>query len=816
MLSNYLKIAWRNIWKQRSAAIINIVGLALGLACFFLVIVFVRHERNYDTFHPDLDRLYRFNYHLAFDNPITHARVPPPLAPKAKEVFPEIDQIARVYPRAISARIPETNQASELEQVYFADADFTTMLGFDFITGDAKTALQEPFSVAISESLAIQLFGSIDAVDRELQLAGADQFRVRGVFKDWPDQAHLPMDMLIHYENMIDVEPEAAQQVMESILQNNWIASHSYTYVKLQPQADYLALNDGRFKEFILQYGMERLRDKQDFQLFPVADLHLNSPAAGEIKAPADADLLRIFLAIGIITLLIAVVNFVNLATASSLRRAKEVGMRKVLGAKRQALLGQFLGESILLSGIAFLLALLIASLSLPALSSMTGLELSLDLLGSNNHLLLFASIFVLTGLLAGLYPAVFMSNFQPLAVLQGRGGDRKPGGLSLRKVLITLQFVVAILFIGGAGVVYLQLDFLRSQPRGFAQDQMVALPLASQNNINAVFRPGDATLRQRMNTFDEELLQHPNIQAVTQSAGLPGTGSVSRNVWTDEVPQTDNFFAPVLAVDYDFAETYDLKVLVGREFDAEYGTDHLSGFVINEQAVADLGWAAVDDALEQRLVVEGKEGKVVGVVQDFHLNSLHSAISPLIMEVRPGAFGFFSVKVGDGDLPNTLAFMEETWDKTFPEKVFEYNFLDETLSAQYQAEEELSTLVSYFAFLAIFISCFGLFGLAALLTKQRFREIGIRKVLGARVNQITWLIAKDFMWLIGFALIAAVPLCWYFLNGWMTDFAYRIDFPWWVFAFVGLLVMLVAFFTVSSQTIRAAIANPVEAIRQD
>lgn len=815
MLRNYFKIALRNIWKARMASGINIMGLALGLACCFLIVIYVQHEKNYDQFHPDLEQVYRLNYHIDIQGPASYARTPPTVAAKLPEFFPEIEKVARLYPREISARVVGTDQQLEVQNAFFADSTITEILGFDFLYGDPVTALREPFSVVVTESLAKRLFGRTDVLNEPLQLAAADQFRVRGVVRDWPDQAHFDLDLLIHYDNMVEVEPEIARDIVRQVLDNNWIATHSYTYVKLQKNANAEKAN-ARMKDFILAYGDERFREKQDFALYPVKDIHLKSEAGTEPKPPADPTLLRLFMAIGIITLLIAVFNFINLSTASSLSRAREVGMRKVLGARRGALLAQFLGESLLLSAFAFVVALVVVRLALPQLAALTGLALSTDWWQDGFLMLGFSLVFLLTGLLAGSYPAIFMSGFEPLRVLQGKGGGQTMGGVGLRKVLMTLQFVIAIAFISGTAIVFQQLNFLRSQPMGFQQEAVITLPLNSQNNINAVFRPGDATIRQRMNAFDEALLQHPNIMAVTQSASVPGLGSVSRNVWTDKVLQEDNFFAPVLAVDYDFAETYDLEVVAGREFDLSFGTDHISSFVINERAASELNWETPEEALNQRLVVEGKEGQVVGVVADFHFNSMLAEMTPLIMDVNAGAFGYFSVRLQNDDVAGTLAFMEDQWASFFPAKTFEYAFLEETISDLYQAQDRLGTLVGYFAFLAIFISCFGLFGLAALLTKRRFREIGIRKVLGARVDQILLLLAKDFVWLIGIALLLAVPLCWYFINSWMEDFPYRIDFPWVLPFAVGAGVLTIAFVTVSSQTIKAALSNPVEAIRQE
>lgn len=816
MWKNYFKIGFRNIWKQKTFSLINIFGLALGMACCFLTVLYVNHESNYDQFHPNVDRLYRLNYLVNFGEENTYSRVPPPIGPRIKDYFPEMEAVVRFYPRQVSVNIQETDQQVEMDQVYFVDSTAQQVFEFQFLHGNANTALDRPFSIVLTDKTAMRLFGKTDVLGEQLTLAEAKNFSVTGVIKAWSDQAHLEFNMLVPYQNMVDVEPAHAQELLTQVLEKNWIATHSYTYVLLKENQSVDAIND-RFAQFIQENGDERFKDKQNFALYPVKDIHLYSPAESEPRPTASLNLLYLFLSIGFITLLIACINFVNLSTAGSLNRAKEVGVRKVLGARRRFLVAQFLGESLMLSCIAFLVALSLVNISLPYLNDLTGLEMVFQA-GQDYKLLAgFAAIFILVGLLAGSYPAFYVSKFKPIAVLKGGpGSNKKPGGAFLRKGLITLQFLVAIAFISGATIIYLQLDYLRNQPMGFDQELMLGIPINSAGNINAVFRPGDVTIRQRMNTFDELLQTNPNISAVTQCSNLPGTGAVSRNVWTDLVPQTENFFTPVLSVDYDYVETFGLEVVAGREFDVSYGMDHTSSFVINERTVERLKWENPAAAVGQKIIVEGKEGTVIGVLKDYHFRSLRAEIEPLVMEVRPGAFSLFAVRVENGDLPKTLAFMEDKWRAAFPEKVFEYTFLEESINELYNSEQRLSSIIGYFAFLAIFISCFGLFGLAALITRHRFKEIGIRKVLGASLTQILRLLATDFIQLIALAMFLAAPLTWYFVNEWMTDFAYRIDFPWWVSIATGLLVILIAFFTISVQTMKAALSNPVHALRDE
>lgn len=809
MWKNYLKIAFRNSWKNKTFSLINILGLAIGMASCFLIVQYVLHERSYDDFHTNGDRLYRLNYQIR-DNYI--ARTPPTWAPALQKDFPEVEAVTRWYPRDVSIGVAGTNTYFESDRTFFADASTTQVFDLDFVAGDEASALQNPFSVVITESMAERLFGNTDALGNNVKIGESNDYQVTGIVKDWPENADLPFEALVHFDNMIDMEPPHAREGIKQVLETNKVASHSFTYLLLKPQQE-VAKFEARLAEYWKTFGDERFRDKQTFTLSPIKDLHLYPPDGSS----TNANMLYLFIAIGFIILLIAAINFINLTTASSLSRAKEVGVRKVLGAQRSGLIGQFLGESMLLSFIAFLLSLSIASLAMPYLNSLTGLHLSFAPWEKPNLLASFIGIFILSGFLAGAYPAFFVSRFQATAAMKGRAGNTsKPGGVTLRKTLITLQFLVAVAFISGAAIIFLQLDFLRNQPIGFKQDLLLNVPIDNQMNINSVFRPGDASIRQKMNTLDDILMQNPNIQGVTQCSSQPGFGAIRRNVWSDKIPREENFFPAIIAVDYDYAETLGLEIIAGRDFGKSFGSDHISSFIVNETAVSDLQFGSPEEALGGNITVEGKAGSIVGVVKDFHFRSLRNSIEPLILEVRPGAFRYYGISLRNADVPQTLAFIESQWNDFFPGKVFEYQFLDEAVDQAYQQESQLTGIISYFAFLAIFISCFGLFGLAVLLTRHRTKEIGIRKILGASIPQLLHLLAIDFLKLIALAILLAIPLTWYFLHSWMEAFAYRLDYPWWVSVAAGLFVLTLAFLTISTQTIQTARSNPSDALRYE
>ena len=815
MAQNKLRLAFRNLKKNKTFSAINILGLSLGMACCFLILLYSWYELNYDNFHKNGDQLYRLEYQMNRGAVRKLSRNPSPVGLLLKDYFPEIKAASRFYPRELGVELVESQKQFELEDVFFVDSSATEIFEFDFLQGNPQTALHTPDAVVITDKTAMQLFGKTDVLGKPIKLAGEEGFRITGVIKAWQDNSHLNFNMLLPFKTIVKVEPPHARENIAHFIKNNWSATYCYTYVKLKPNQDFAKVNE-RFPNFVQDKVQGRNKDIMSFSLVPIQDIHLLAEGGGP-KPSGNLNYLYLFLTIGILTLLIACINFVNLSTASSMTRAKEVGVRKVLGAQRSSLIGQFLGESMLLSFFSFVLSFFLTLLALPYLNQLTGIEIPYASLFHPTIFGTYFLIFLLVGFLAGLYPAFFVSRFKPATVLKGTGGGstQKAWNDWLRKGLITLQFLAAIVFITGTITIYLQLNHFRNQPLGYNQDLVLSLPLNSGNNINSILRPGDATLRQRMNSFDESLMANPNIKAVTQCSRLPGTGTISQHITTADKPD-EEFISNMLSVDYDFFETFELELAAGRDFDASHGTDHTSAFLINEKAIKFLGWEDAEQTIGKQMSLGGKEGQVVGIVKDFHFESLHSEIDPLIMEVRPGSFGHFALRVENENLQKTLGFIEEKWKAAFPNKVFEYTFLDETIAETYQVESRLASIIGYAAFLTIFISCFGLFGLAALLTQHRFKEIGIRKVLGASVNQILGLIAKDFIKLVGIAMLLALPLTWYFLSDWLAEFAYRINFPWWTTLVSGLAVMIIAFLTISAQSIKAALGNPVDAIRDE
>jgi putative ABC transport system permease protein len=814
MQVNFFKLALRQIFKNRLFSFVNFTGLALGLTFCFLTIIWYQFEHTYDQHYPHSERLYRMNYGVNFTgSTFSLSRTPTPFAPLMRDFFPEIEQTTRLFSRSISLRVPGNDRSFEVENAVFADSSTQQVFGFETLYGNVETALHTPFSIVLTDESARRFFGIEAVLGQQVMLANEGPFTVGAVVRAQPQNAHLRFDFLAPFRNIVDVEPASARENVLEALETNRLASYAYTYVLLRPGADPTAVN-ARFRPFLTQYGIPEMRDKQSFSLVSVPGIHLNSEAQDEPVPAADRDFLNLFLLIGLLILLIAAVNFVNLSTATQLARAREVGVRKALGSSRWQVIGQMLGETIVLGLPAFVSALGLVFLLLPQMETFFGRSPEFSLLENPGLSLTFFGIFLTTCLLAGLYPAFFAAKFKAVDIFRGSAQGRGSKNW-LATSLITLQFTVAVALLASAGIVLKQIEYLQNRPLGFDRDLVLSVPLRSQN-MNSNFAPGDPQLRSRTNTFEEKLLQNPNISAVTMASVLPGIGSIRHPVATDKIRAEDGVVLPANSVDYDFAQTFGLKIIAGRDFDKSHGTDHLEGFLINEQAVKTLGWTSADMAVGQNLFCAGKQGRVVGVVNNFNVESLRTGMQPLVLEVKPATFTQFAIKITPGSLPQTLDFIEKTWAEHFPEKVFESTFLDQRLADAYTQEARFGNLISLFAGIAIFLSCFGLFGMIVFVVGQRTKEIGIRKVLGASVVGITGLLARDFLKLVLIAIFIASPIAYYFMDKWLADFAYRIEMQWWMFLAAGAAAVVVATFTVAIQSVRAALVNPVKSLRSE
>ena len=814
MWRNYFKIGIRNLINNKVYTLINVVGLAVGLACCLLIFLFVNDELNYDKFQQNRDRIYRVIYHAT--NGYDFARVPTPIQPLLKDNFPEIEKSARAYSRNLSVHVENNGvkSAYEEEDVVFADSALHDILTFNVLEGNPENFLRDPYTVVLSETARKKYFKGESALGKTIMVSGDIPLKVIGVVSDYPDQSHLSFSMILPYDDMFKVEEDKMEEIMRKNLAQNWVISHSYTYVLLKENYQASTVNDG-FAALVKNNAPESLQVGQTFSLEPMNQWHLHSDAAALFKPNSDIRFIYTFSAIAIITLIIACFNFINLSTAYSTRRTREVGLRKMMGARKGQLFSQFLGEAIIISFIAFLFSLLLTGLALPQLNQITNKSMELTPVSIGGiGILVFFLLFVFTGFLGGSYPSFVLTKVNVINSLKGKTNNTVNRGFNLRKILVTLQFTLSIALIAGAILVFNQLKFMQNKALGFQTEQMIVIPVISEN-FNSVFGGMNGQMRQRMNTFEDEINQHSSVQASTMSSRLPGLGAVARMITWEGKENEEPIFYPSMAVDYDFANTYDLEIIAGRNFDRNAGSDHLSAYLVNETLVREFGWETPEKALGKEINLEQKIGNVIGVIKDFHFNSLREPILPLVIEVRVGFFNSLSVRV-NGNLNENIEYLEEKWNQHFPEKAFEYFFLDESIKSQYASDNSLARLIGIFAMIAIIISIMGSYGLILFSARRREKELGVRKVLGASAPRLLRLLAAEFTWLFAIGFVLAVPLAMYFTGKWLNNFTYRIAMEWWVFLLSGAIALLLIWIAISYQSIKAAMVNPVNLLRDE
>ena len=818
MLLHHLKIFLRTFWNHKLFTLINVLGLALGMACCFLILMFVMDEFRYDNFHEKADRIYRLNYTPNTESSNEQvARIPPPVAPLLLDNFPEMETVARMYQRSATIEVKQKEKSNrfEVENIFFADSGLSEIFSFRPLFGDVTKSLRNPSSAILSESTAKRLFGSVEnAQDQTILLKSQYPFQVTAVVEDYPGNSHWHFDILAPYENMYGIEGEKVGSILKENLARNWIITHSYTYVLLKEGFGAKSVNEG-MKAFVLKHSHERFRDHQSFQLQALDDIHLNETVGIAPEPTGNRTYVYLFLNVAFIILLIACINFINLSTAASLPRAKEIGIRKVLGARKPQIVQQFLFETFLMSFMAFLLAIALVEMALPFLNQLTQKQLSFQSFGQWQIALGFFLIFILTGILAGTYPAFFVSRFQPITALRARSSTQKGANPYLRKGLIGLQLIASLGLIAATIIVYRQLQMVKNQPLGFKQTYMLTLPLFSPN-FNSVFGGVDGELRKRMNTFESEMLNYSRIDAITLSSNLPAMGLVHRNINVEGMAPDERRVVATISVDYDFAETYELEVLEGREFDKSYGTDHMQAFVINEHAVSFFGWESPEDAVGKAVNMEGRKGFVVGVLKDFHHKSLRSPMDALVMYVSPGNFTTFTLSIHAQQPRETLEFIQKKWNAFFPEKVFEYRFLDEQIQETYQADQRLGGIISFFALLAILISCIGLYGLVSYTAHQKTKEIGIRKILGASQPSLFSLLSREYLILLILAWFVAMPIVYYGMEDWLSNYAFRIDISIWLLCVPLVFVLVLTVLTIGIQFLRTMRIDPAEQLRME
>ena len=800
MLRNYLKITLRQLWRNRLYSLINIGGLALGMACCLLIALYVYDEWSYDRFNANYDHIYRVTEkQKQADGVFDVAVTPGPLAPVLAKDFPEVQQTTRTG--RWFGSLTQGRQSVESEQMLIVDPSFFSLFSFPLVAGNGKIVFRGPDEVIFSETMAERFFGTNwrekNVLGHPVRLNKQQTLMLVGVAQNPPTNSHIQFDVLLPFKWLEKNDKWSMK----------WNSNNYHTYVQLRSDPSGAPANPVAFGEKI-KGQLKRYDTGNETQLLlqPLSAIYLRSKFAfntDDRGKRSDIAYVQIFVAVGLIVLLIAITNFINLATARASQRAKEVGVRKTIGAQRASLVGQFLGEAGLMTTLAVFASLLLAEALLPIFNDIAGKTISIPY-----HLPTFwatlAGLTSVVSLLTGLYPAFFLSSFRPALVLKGVFDVRT--GRGFRQSLVVGQFVLSIALVIGTVVIYRQLTFMQDTKLGFDKSQLFYVRLK-----------GD--LRGKAMLLKSQVAQVPGVARASVATGnlvdMQNSGGIE---WEGQAPK-DEFLITNMNADADFVATTGMSLAAGRNFSVQMPTDtasKLGAYLINEAAAKRMGWTAAT-ALGKRVKFWGLDGNVIGVLRDFHFRPLRVGIEPFIVRFRPKEFYFtLLVKTKPGNVSRTIADITTAYKKLDPDNSISYGFVDQDLDAQYRAEQRVARIIGCFAILTILISCLGLFGLAAFTAEQRTKEIGVRKVLGASVGSIVSLLSKDFLKLVLIAIVIASPIAWYAMNRWLQDFAYKITVEWWVFSLAGLLAMGIALLTVSFQSVKAALMNPVKSLRSE
>jgi len=816
MIKNFFVISLRNLLKRKGYTTLNILGLTIGITCCLLIFQYVSYERSYDTFQKNSSRIVRIRLDEYKQGKLLwqSATSYPAFGPLMKKDYPEVENYCRLIDDELLLSNDAKNVKFSEKKGYFADPSSISMLGVDLAAGNNATALDAPNKIIISQSMARKYFGATDVVGKTLQSHGdgrakPDTYQITGVFKDYPKNSHLIIDYLVSYETLRKALREQGDKNDSANTAIGWY--DFYVYLQLKPGTDLQAFQ-AKMPAFAAKYVNKRKGAKgaqfsgNKLSIIPFSNIHLYSNYNQEAEVNGSGSAVNFMFLIGFIILGIAWINYINLSTARSVERAKEVGVRKVLGAAKGNLIRQFMLENVLLNITAILLAGFAVAVLTPWFNNLMGKDVSTGFSMSAKYWLIFFAIFCAGTLLSGLYPAFVLSDYKPVAVLKGAFKNTS-GGLILRKSLIIVQFGISVVLIVGTIIVYQQVNFMRKQNLGVDIDQTLVL-----SGVQSI---PDSVYQDALQPFKTELLNTPGVKSMTSSSNVMG----QEIYWTNGFESLDHkelggSTVYRLGVDYDFIPQFGMKLLAGRNFSKDFPTDK-KGAILNDRALAQMGFKDPQDAIGKK-ISNGDTLTVIGVVQSFHHMGLQKPIDPQLISLRPNARNVYSIKLQTKDLQPTVATVKALWNKYFPNDPFNYFFLDDEFNAQYQSDQRFGEMFTLFASLAILIACFGLVGLSAYNILQRTKEMGIRKVLGASVQNVVFILSKDFLLLVVLSFIIAVPVSWFIMHNWLQDFAYRITINWWVFGIAGVLAFLIALSTISYQAIRAATANPVKSLRSE
>jgi putative ABC transport system permease protein len=801
MLKNYLMVAFRNLKRQKGYSLINILGLAIGMALCLLILVYVQDELSYDGFHEKADRIFRIAQVENHDGQILHyMRIGAGINSRLETDFPEaIEKSVRLFPIG-EVWTKFDDKLYREDRFYVVDETFFDIFSFEFLEGDPETALQEPNSIVLNRTTAVKYFGSTDCLGKmvRVDIPGAPLIEVKGVVEDMPVNSHFHPDALVSFSTIVN---EQNEQFFNQVFGNT-----VWSYILLKE--DYPIANlESRLPEFLDKHLDENLKDRlKELYPQPLKDIHLRSSTDPfteiEPENTGNITYLYIFSAVAFLVLCVACINFMNLATARSARRAREVGMRKVVGAGKQQLIRQFIGESMFIAVLALPVAISLAHLFLPVFNSLAGKEMGISYFSNLVLLPVLLAIVMFVGFVAGSYPAFFLSAFHPSDVLKGQ--LRASGGV-FRKILVTGQFAVSIGFVIGILVFLQQLNFMRNTDLGFNKNNVLVIPVL-------IPEPPQQRMS-KMQVLKNEFMNHPRVTEVALSSSVPSEIRPIVNCRVDGASESEAKIVAQVAVDYEYLKTLQIELLDGRDLSRDYSTDVNQAFIVNEAVVRELG---LESPLGTPLILGNRRGTIIGVMTSMHWEPKRRFVAPMVFYLFPQAFTEIAVRVSPEDIPGTLAFLEEKWKEEITTRPFQYEFLEDMVDNLYRSEKRMSDVVFSIAVLSLFVACMGLFGLASYTTEQKTKEIGIRKVLGSSVTGVVFLLSKQFGKLILIANIIAWPLAYYALHRWLQNFYYRISIGLQLFVLSAVLVLVIAFVSISYQSIRAALANPADALRYE
>lgn len=800
MIGNYLKIAFRNLFRQRNYTVINIVGLTIGIAAFLMIMLYVQHEISFDSHIPDMDRLYRcveIQHPAGIDD--QHVAVTMgPLGPALVKDFPEIEKAARLM---FVSTIPLGTKDFQFNQpfVAFADTPVFDLFGVKLIKGDTATALKEPMSIVLSEKVAKKLFGSVEeAYQKVITVYGQSGIKVSGIMENCPRNAHFRYEALVSYPT--------AELYFPSL--RGWGSNSLATYVRLNENADVDKLSQ-KFRDFIIRRAEIEEEDQDDmFELYlqPVSKIHLHS---GHIKfqvlnyRQGNNSVVSIFIIIAILIVLIACINYINIAIARSMKRAREVGMRKVLGANRKSLVSRFLGESFILTLISIIFAVGLVELLLPSFNDILRTNLDVSLINNWIFNIGLLALLILIGLVSGSYPAFYLSRYRPITVLKGSTGEFNGKSGYLSKGLVVFQFVISIALIFSILVMYRQMNYLMNKDLGYNYDKVLTINMYNNNTVEDAEK------------LENKINQNPNVIGISASANYNGVGGSQSTIHVDDTLDTE-IMVRIGYVDYDYFPLMDIDFVEGRNFSKEYALDEDEAIIINEATAEALGWQNPLGKRFQPMYTDTVHYKtVIGVINNYHYYSLHERIEPAVYFIGDEC-NTLNIKISGNETDKTLEFIESSWNEIFPGSPYEANFADFLIESRYSNEKNSVSLFGYFTILSIIISALGLYGLTTFIIQQRTREIGIRKVMGSSVKQVVMLLMSNFLLLVGIAALIALPLAWYFMREVLNNFAYRINISWYYFITAILVSIIIAVLTILYQAYRAATANPVDSIKYE